>query len=79
MLGHPSREFAFKAINSGVITTEEIKLAETSWIKVTQIEIDEEINEFPLHKTFRCYGKLSFYHPIFIPRRHLLAEKIVEM
>ena len=72
-----------KARHSGALTTEEIKLAEIFWIKVAQIEIDEEIKEFQLRrdqdKIFRCYGKVSFYHPIFIPRRHLLAEKIVEM
>ena len=35
-----------KARHSGALTTEEIKLAETFWIKVAQIEIDEEINVF---------------------------------
>ena len=72
-----------KARHSGALTTEEIKRAETFLIKVAQIETDEEINEFQLRrdqdKVFRCYGKVSFYHPILIPRKHLLAEKIVEM
>ena len=73
-----------KARHRGALTTEEIKLPEIFWIKVAQIEIDEEIKEFQLRRdqneNFRCYGKVSFYHStIFIPRRHLLAEKIVEM
>ena len=34
----------------GALTTEEIKLAETFWTKVAQIEIDEEINEFELRR-----------------------------
>ena len=72
-----------KARHSGALITKEIKLAELFWIKVAQIEINEEIKEFQLRRDqdeiFRCYGKVSFYHPIFIPRRHVLAEKIVEM
>ena len=72
-----------KVRHSGALTAKEIKLAETFWIKVVQIEINEEIKEFQLRRDqdeiFRCYGKVSFYHPIFISRRHLLAEKIVEM
>ena len=72
-----------KARHSGALITKEIKLAELFWIKVAQIEINEEIKEFQLRRDqdeiFRCYGKVSFYHPIFILRRHLLAEKILEM
>ena len=64
----------------GPLTSEEIQQAEVVWIRLAQSTINSE--EFQLKKDdsgiFRCYGRVSFYHPIFIPNEHPLARKIVE-
>ena len=61
---------------------EEIQKAERVCIRLAQSTINSD-NDFQLKKDnsgiFRCYGRVSYYHPIFIPKDHPLAKGIVEV
>ena len=66
---------------SGPLTTEELKKPEDVWLKVAQR--DEEMESHMELKVenvglWRCSGRAPDYHPIFIPRKHLLAILIIE-
>ena len=66
---------------SGPLTTEELKKAEEVWLKVAQRDGEMESHmELKVDKAglWRCSGRASDYHPIFIPRKHLLATLIIE-
>ena len=71
-----------KTCTQGPLTSEEIQQAERVWIRLAQSTINSD-NDFQLKKDnagiFRCYGRVSYYHPIFIPKDHLLAKRIVEV
>ena len=71
-----------KTCTQGPLTSEEIQQAEMVWIRLTQSTINSD-NDFQLKKDnsviFRCYGRVSYYHPIFIPKDHPLAKQIVEV
>ena len=62
------------------MTTEEIERAEQFWIKLAQKDINMEVEQNNLEKRDGIYyivGRILGYHPIFIPRTHLLAKSLV--
>lgn len=65
----------------GPLTTEEIAAAENRWLKIAQ-EDGEMQCTFELKKDnlelWRCHGRVTGYHPVFIPRKHPLAKLIIE-
>ena len=66
---------------SGPLTTEELKKAEDVWLKVAQRDEEMESHmELKVDKVglWRCSGRAPDYHPIFIPRKHILATLIIE-
>ena len=65
----------------GPLTTEELKKAEDVWLKVAQRDEEMESHmELKVDKVglWRCSGRAPDYHPIFIPRKHILATLIIE-
>ena len=70
-----------KEQRKGPLTTDEIAAAENRWLKIAQE--DEEVNcRFALKKDdvglWRCHGRVASCHPVFIPRKHPLAEVSIE-
>eukprot|EP00795_Rhopilema_esculentum_P000482 gene482-10158_t len=65
----------------GPITAKEINSTENFWLKVAQR--GQELNSpMELRKddagVWRCFGRVPGYHPAFIPRKSLLAVKIIQ-
>ena len=71
----------------GVLTTKEIKDAETYWIKVAQDEATKEGNHSAIASklglepdkkgVLRCKGRIIGEHPIYIPRNHHFSSLVV--
>ena len=62
-------------------TTEIIQFAEKAWVRIAQLGCDE-MKSLSLKKddsgVFRYHGRVPDYYPVFIPRQHALAQKIIE-
>ena len=66
---------------SGPLNTEEMELAEQTWVALAQKGCELQ-NNVPIKKDksgiWRWHGRVPGYHPIFLPRQHKLTELVVE-
>ena len=66
---------------SGSMTTQELKKAEDVWLEVAEKDgVMGSHMELKVDKVglWGCSGRAPDYHPVFIPRKHLLATSIIE-
>ena len=66
---------------TGMLTAEEIELAEAFWIKEVQ-QAKDTMCDIPLKKDplgiWRCHGRVPDYNPIFLPRNHTFVRRLIE-
>ena len=63
------------------MTTQELKKAEDVWLEVAEKDgVMGSHMELKVDKVglWGCIGRAPDYHPVFIPRKHLLATSIIE-